>query len=92
MKTYGGSGSIAPPILTSTLGRGEWSASRPGHFTSGKNLRYTLDKRLGGPQNRSGRCAVEKKMFLPLLGFELRPFGPLSISILTEFSWILERY
>jgi hypothetical protein len=29
---------------------GEWSASRPGRFTP----RYPLDRRLGGPQDRSG--------------------------------------
>jgi hypothetical protein len=29
-----GSGGIAPPLLTSALDGGEWSPSRPGHFTS----------------------------------------------------------
>jgi hypothetical protein len=33
MKTYGGSGGIAPPFLTSTLDGDEWSASRPCRFT-----------------------------------------------------------
>jgi len=33
MKTYRGSGGIAPAFLTSTLDGGEWSASRPGRFT-----------------------------------------------------------
>jgi hypothetical protein len=33
MKTYSGSGGIAPRILTSALDGGEWSASRPGRFT-----------------------------------------------------------
>jgi hypothetical protein len=31
-----GSGGIAPPFLTSALDGGEWSASRPGRFTSGE--------------------------------------------------------
>jgi hypothetical protein len=33
MKDVWGSEHIAPPILTSILRGGEWSASRPGHFT-----------------------------------------------------------
>jgi hypothetical protein len=33
MKTYGGSGVIAPQFLTSALDGGELSASRPGRFT-----------------------------------------------------------
>jgi hypothetical protein len=27
-----------------------------------KNPRYSLDRRLGGPQNRSGRCGEEKRL------------------------------
>jgi hypothetical protein len=34
MKTYWGSGGIAPRILDLALDGGEWSASRPGRFTS----------------------------------------------------------
>jgi hypothetical protein len=30
------SGGIAPPFLTSALDGGEWSASRPGSFTTGE--------------------------------------------------------
>jgi len=33
VKLYWGSGDIAPRILNSTLGGGEWSASSPGSFT-----------------------------------------------------------
>jgi hypothetical protein len=33
MKTYGGSGGIAPPFFTSALDRGEWLTSSPGCFT-----------------------------------------------------------
>jgi hypothetical protein len=29
-----GSGGVTPPFLTSVLDGGEWSASRPGRFTS----------------------------------------------------------
>jgi hypothetical protein len=35
MKTYGGSGGIGPPFLTSELYGGEWSASSPDRFTPG---------------------------------------------------------
>jgi hypothetical protein len=31
-----GSGGIAPPFLTLEVDEGEWSVSRPGHFTSGE--------------------------------------------------------
>jgi hypothetical protein len=31
-----GNGGIAAPFLISALDGGEWSASRPGHFTTGK--------------------------------------------------------
>jgi hypothetical protein len=42
-------------FLTSTLDGGEWSASRPGRaLPRGKDPRYPLDRRLGGPQSRSG--------------------------------------
>jgi hypothetical protein len=46
--------------LTSALDVGEWSASRPGRFTPRKSLWYPLDRRLGGPQGRSGRGSEEK--------------------------------
>jgi hypothetical protein len=45
---------------TSALTRGEWSASRPGRYTSGERSQYPLDKRLGGPQSRCGRREEEK--------------------------------
>jgi len=40
-------------FLTSTLDGGERSTSRPGRFTPLIELRYALDRRLGGPQRRS---------------------------------------
>jgi hypothetical protein len=40
---------------TSALDGGEWSASRPGRaLAPGKDPRYQVDRRLGGPQSRSG--------------------------------------
>jgi hypothetical protein len=37
MKTYEGSGGIAPLFLTLALDGGEWSPSRPGRFIPGTN-------------------------------------------------------
>jgi hypothetical protein len=60
------------PFLTAALAGGEWSASRPCRLTPGGNSpQYPLDRRLGGPQSRSG-CYKEEKNILPLLGIELR--------------------
>jgi hypothetical protein len=52
------------------LDGGEWSASRPGHFTQGETAPpYPLDRRMGGIQSRSGRCGWEKNL-LRLPGIE----------------------
>jgi hypothetical protein len=40
-------------------------------YPQGKSPRYPLDRRLGGPHNRSGRCAEEKNS-QPPPGIELR--------------------
>jgi hypothetical protein len=43
------------------LGGGEWSASRLGHFIRGeRNAGPPLNRKLGGPQSRSGRYGQEK--------------------------------
>jgi hypothetical protein len=67
MKTYWGSGGIAPCIPN--LGaRWRWVisfTSRPLHPW------YPLDRRLGGPQNRTG-CGGEEKSSYPLPGIEPR--------------------
>jgi hypothetical protein len=36
MKSYGGGGGTAPPLLTSALDGGEWSGTRPCRFTFGE--------------------------------------------------------
>jgi hypothetical protein len=53
-----GNGGITAPFLILALDGGEWSASRPGHFTRGEGVppRYRLCRRLAGPQGRSGHC------------------------------------
>jgi hypothetical protein len=66
MKTYGGSGVIPPPFLTSALAGGEWSALRPWGFIRHpeKEPQGPLDWRLGGPQSQYGRCGKEKNLAL----------------------------
>jgi hypothetical protein len=61
-----GSGGIAPPFLISALDGREWPASRPGRIASGETAPGThpLNRRLGGPQSRSGRCGEEKNLAL----------------------------
>jgi hypothetical protein len=76
LKAYWGSGGIAPLILD--LGtRWRWVVS----FTTwplypqGKSPWYPLDRRLGGPRNRSGRGGKAKKHLL-LPGMEPRASNP----------------
>jgi hypothetical protein len=61
VKTYMGSRGIAPLILD--LGtRWRWVVCfthRP-LYPQGKNHRYPLDRRLGGPQSRSGHDGEQK--------------------------------
>ena len=49
-------------FLSSTLDD-EGSTSRPGHFIAGKEPRYSLNRRLSGPQSRSGRFEKQKSFF-----------------------------
>jgi hypothetical protein len=60
MKAYRGVDVYIHTFLTSVLDGGEWSASRPGRYTPGESPGCPLDKRLGGPQSRTGRRGVEK--------------------------------
>jgi hypothetical protein len=73
MKAYGGVAVVNHIILTSALAGGEWSASRPGRFTSGEEPQCPLEKRLVAP--RAGLDDVEKRKFLTLPELELRPIG-----------------
>jgi hypothetical protein len=69
------SGGVAPPLLTSALDGGEWSASRPGRFTRKKRVPGT--HWIGGLVNpRAGLDAVEERKILPLPGFDHRPSSP----------------
>jgi hypothetical protein len=61
-------------FLTSALAGGEWSASRPGRFTSEDRAPGTHWIRgFGNP--RAALDDVEKRKFLTLLGLELRPLS-----------------
>jgi hypothetical protein len=72
VKVYWGGGVAAEfhAFLILELYGGEWSASRQGRFTpQGKNPSHPLDRRLGGPQSRSG-CGGEEKYSQSLPGLE----------------------
>ena len=42
--------------MTAALEGGEWSAARPGRNLPPEKTRYPFYRRLGGPQDRSGRA------------------------------------
>jgi hypothetical protein len=92
MKAYWGSGVIAPRILD--LGtRWRWVVSftpRP-LYHQGKNPWYLLDRRLGGPQSRSGRGG-EEKISQPLPGLEPPIIQPLAQRYTTELSRLTTNY
>jgi hypothetical protein len=50
---------MVPPFLTSVLDGGEWSASRPGRFTSGERAPGTHWMEGCEPQSRSLRYGEE---------------------------------
>jgi hypothetical protein len=49
MKAYRGSRNVTPVILNLRNRIREWLVSRPDSFIPGKELRYLLDGRMGGP-------------------------------------------
>ena len=51
-----------------------WLTPRPGNFNPGKDNRYPLYRRMGGPQ---GRCARGRKISPPP-GFDPRTFQPVA--------------
>ena len=60
-------------LLTSALDGGEW-LTLPGRFTTVKENRYLLYRRMGGHQNRSGRL---RKISSPP-GFDPRTIQPVA--------------
>jgi hypothetical protein len=75
--------------VTSALDRGEWSASRPGRFTSRKKAHGTHWIE-GWEGFRAGLDAVvKKKNFQPLPGLETPIIQPVAQSYITELSQLL---
>jgi hypothetical protein len=85
-----GSGCIDPHILGIGSIGGEWSASRPGLFTAGENPRYPLDRRLDGPQNRSGLSALDQPQCRLLKALSTEEDTSKSLKSLVTF-WPLRR-
>jgi hypothetical protein len=75
MKTNAGSGGIALRILD-LCKRWRWAVSFTPQplYPRGKSPRYPLDRRLGGPQSRSGHSGKETNLTLP--GIEPRASDP----------------
>jgi hypothetical protein len=59
----------------------------PAVYRQGKSFWYTLDRRLGGPQNRSGRG--EQKNSQPLPGLEPPIIQPVAQRYAAELSRLL---
>ena len=72
-----GSRGIALPFRDHDTRRGEGSASRPGRFLPPGKTRYTLYRRLGGPQDRSGQV----RKISPPPGFDPRTVQPVTMSL-----------
>jgi len=89
IKTYWGSGSIAPRIhdLCTRLRRVVSFTPRP-LYPQGKSPWYILDRRLVGPQSRSGSGGEEKNS-QPLLGLEAPIMQSVAQRYTTEISWLL---
>ena len=69
-----GSRSIALLFLDHGIRRGKGSASRPGRSLPSGKTRYTLYRRLGGPQGRSGQV----RKISPPPGFDHRTVQPVA--------------
>jgi hypothetical protein len=67
--------------LALTLDGGGWSTPRPGRFTPGKETRYPLYRRLGGPQVRTDRIRTISPP--PPPGFDAGPSSPYRVAIPT---------
>ena len=68
---WGGRG-IAVPSLTMVLDRCGWLTPCPGCFTPGKEIRYPLCRKLGGPQGWHETCSHRRMN--PGQSRELEPF------------------
>ena len=66
---------------------GGWSTQGPGRFTPGKDTRYPLYRRPGGPQGRSGRV----RKIPPLPGLDTLTFQPVA-SRYTDYAILAHFY
>jgi len=86
MKAYRGSVGITPRILDlGTRWRCMASFTPRTLYPQGKNPLYPLDRRLGGPQSRSGSGDEDKKFPVPAL-FEATSILHLKFLIETNFA------
>jgi hypothetical protein len=83
-----GSGGIAPHILDGTRWRCVVSFTTRPLYPHGKRPSYPLDRRLGGPQGRFGRCGEEINSH-PLPGLEPPIVQPVAHRCTAELSWLL---
>jgi hypothetical protein len=91
IRTYWGSGGIAPRILD--LGtRWRWvvSFTPQSLYPQGKSTWYPLDRRMGGPQSHSGRGGEEVNS-QPLPGLELPIIQPVAQRYTAELSRLLTK-
>jgi len=89
MKTYWGSGGMAPRILnTGTRWRRVVSFTPQPLYLRGKSTRCPLDGRLGGPQSRYGRAGRENNHYHCTKSNPCRPDRS-SVTIITSrmFKW-----
>jgi len=85
LMAYGGSSCTVPLILSLDCSRRYVANIRPVPLNLQKEPRCLLNKRLGGPQGKSGLLREEKNPF-SLLEFEPRTVQPIAVSILPTLS------
>jgi hypothetical protein len=92
MKAYWRSEGIAPLIPDlGTIWRRVVSFTSQPFYPQGKSPCYTLDRRLGGPQTRSGHGGEEKNS-QPLPGLELPIIQPVTQRYTTEIFRLFQKY
>jgi hypothetical protein len=89
MKAYWVSGGIDPHILDLGTRWKQVVSFKPWLlYSQGESPWYQLDRRLGGPQSRSGHGGEEKNS-QPLPGLEPPIIQPIAQCCTTELSWLV---
>jgi len=65
--------SIETTLIIINVNYSEWLTSFRGRFIPGKERRYPLSRKLGGPQRLSGRCELKKKISLACQNLNTSP-------------------